>query len=92
MRALAHEWGCDPSNATWLVDRLDHDETHVHRRGRDFWLEQVSPPFTVRRYAGVWRCFFFGRFYLNVVSHVCRRWTTAILVVAVVFLATLPRS
>jgi DNA-binding MarR family transcriptional regulator len=23
MRSLAHEWGCDPSNATWLVDRLE---------------------------------------------------------------------
>jgi DNA-binding MarR family transcriptional regulator len=23
MRALAREWGCDPSNATWLVDRLE---------------------------------------------------------------------
>ena len=24
MRALAQEWGCDPSNATWLVDRLEN--------------------------------------------------------------------
>ncbi len=23
MRALADEWKCDPSNATWLVDRLE---------------------------------------------------------------------
>jgi MarR family transcriptional regulator, organic hydroperoxide resistance regulator len=23
MWALAREWGCDPSNATWLVDRLE---------------------------------------------------------------------
>ena len=23
MRALADEWRCDPSNATWLVDRLE---------------------------------------------------------------------
>src|SRR5256885_8465 len=23
MRALADEWACDPSNATWLVDRLE---------------------------------------------------------------------
>jgi DNA-binding MarR family transcriptional regulator len=22
MRSLAEEWGCDPSNATWIVDRL----------------------------------------------------------------------
>jgi DNA-binding MarR family transcriptional regulator len=24
MRSLADEWICDPSNATWLVDRLEH--------------------------------------------------------------------
>src|SRR6266849_3238208 len=24
MRSLADEWMCDPSNATWLVDRLEH--------------------------------------------------------------------
>src|SRR5260370_31663959 len=24
MRSLADEWMCDPSNATWLVDRLQH--------------------------------------------------------------------
>src|SRR5258708_11587863 len=23
MRSLADEWSCDPSNATWLVDRLE---------------------------------------------------------------------
>ena len=23
MRSLAEEWACDPSNATWLVDRLE---------------------------------------------------------------------
>jgi DNA-binding MarR family transcriptional regulator len=23
MRSLAEEWSCDPSNATWLVDRLE---------------------------------------------------------------------
>ncbi|PYQ07897.1 MAG: hypothetical protein DMF82_02665 [Acidobacteria bacterium] len=66
----------------WLVDRLDHDETHVHRRGRDFWLSQVPASFSVRHYTGVWRYFFFGRFYLNLVSRLSRRWTTAILVVA----------
>ena len=23
MRSLADEWACDPSNATWIVDRLE---------------------------------------------------------------------
>lgn len=66
----------------WLVDRLDRDETHVHRRGRDFWLSQVPASFTVRRYTGVWRYFLLGRVYLNLVSRLSRRFTTAILVVA----------
>jgi len=66
----------------WLVDRLDHDETHVHRCGRDFWLSHVPASFSVRHYTGVWRYFLFGRFYLNVMSRLSRRWTTAILVVA----------
>ncbi len=66
----------------WLVDRLDHDDTHVHRRGRDFWISQVPDPFTVRHYTGVWRSFLLGRFCLNLVSRVSRRWTMAILVVA----------
>ncbi len=66
----------------WLTERLDRDETHLHRRGRDFWLSQVPPSFKVRHYTGVWRGFFFGRFYLNVMSRLSRRYTTAILVVA----------
>jgi SAM-dependent methyltransferase len=66
----------------WLVNRLDRDETHVHRRGRDFWLRQVPPAFTVRHYTGVWRYFLLGRLYLNLVSRLSRRVTTAILVVA----------
>jgi SAM-dependent methyltransferase len=65
-----------------LVDRLDHDRTHVHRRPRDFWVARISPVLPVRYVTGVWRYFFFGRWYLNLVSRASRRWTTAILVVA----------
>ena len=66
----------------WLVDRLDHDATHVHRRSRAFWLEQLGTGFTVRRFTGIWRYFAFGRWYLNVVSRSTRRITPAILLVA----------
>jgi SAM-dependent methyltransferase len=66
----------------WLADRLDHDRTHVHRRPRDFWTARISPTLHVRYVTGVWRYFLFGRWYLNVVSRLSRRWTTAILVVA----------
>jgi len=34
MRSLADEWRCDPSNATWLVDRLEH-QALARRVARD---------------------------------------------------------
>ena len=34
MRSLAEEWSCDPSNATWLVDRLERRDL-VKRVSRD---------------------------------------------------------
>jgi DNA-binding MarR family transcriptional regulator len=33
MRSLAEEWGCDASNATWIVDRLEKRGL-VERRGK----------------------------------------------------------
>jgi SAM-dependent methyltransferase len=66
----------------WLVHRLDKDPTHVHKRGRDFWLQQLSPRFELLRYTGVWRYFLPGGVYLNLVSRLSRRVTTAVLVVA----------
>jgi SAM-dependent methyltransferase len=64
-----------------LVDRFDKDLTHVHRRGRDFWLERLAPRFRLRRYTGVWRYFVLG-LYLNQLSRASRRVATAILVLA----------
>jgi SAM-dependent methyltransferase len=66
----------------WLVERLDKDPTHVHKRGRDFWLGQLAPRFRLRRYTGVWRYFLPGGVYVNLVSRLSRRVTTAVLVVA----------
>jgi SAM-dependent methyltransferase len=66
----------------WLVERLDKDPTHVWKRGRDFWLRQLSPRFRLLRYTGVWRYFLPGGVYLNLVSRLSRRVTTAVLVVA----------
>lgn len=66
----------------FLVCYLDRDPTHIHRRGRDFWLQHLPLPFTLNHYTGVWRYFLFKRFYLNRVSRLSRRWTPAILVVA----------
>jgi SAM-dependent methyltransferase len=64
-----------------LVDRLDKDKTHLHRRGRDFWLERLPPRFRLQRYTGIWRHYVAG-VYLNRVSRLSRRITTAILVLA----------
>ena len=66
----------------WLVKRLDKDPTHVWKRGRDFWLQQLAPRFRLLRYTGVWRYFLPGGVYLNLVSRLSRRVTTAVLVVA----------
>lgn len=33
MWALAREWGCDPSNATWLVDRLERQGLAARETG-----------------------------------------------------------
>lgn len=66
----------------WLVERLDKDPTHVWKRGRDFWLQQLAPRFRLLRYTGVWRYFLPGGVYLNLVSRLSRRVTTAVLVVA----------
>ena len=33
MWALAREWGCDPSNATWLVDRLEQQGLATRKTG-----------------------------------------------------------
>jgi SAM-dependent methyltransferase len=66
----------------WLVGRLDRDDTHVHRRSRDFWLDRIGAGFRLRRYVGVWRCVLPGGIYLTAASRLSRRVATAILVIA----------
>ncbi|NOH00766.1 MAG: class I SAM-dependent methyltransferase [Chloroflexi bacterium] len=66
----------------WMVDMLDRDETHNYRRSREFWLAEVSKRFAVLDYVGIWRYFFFNRFYLNVLSKSTRRITPAVMILA----------
>lgn len=66
----------------WLVDKLDKDETHTYRRPRGFWLEEVSKRFEVLDHIGIWRYFFFHRYYLNLMSRMTRRITPALMVIA----------
>jgi 2-polyprenyl-3-methyl-5-hydroxy-6-metoxy-1,4-benzoquinol methylase len=65
-----------------LVDRLDHDPTHIHRRGRGFWIQELKAHFQVLDVLGIWRYFFLNRFYLNLVSHPSWRVATALMIVA----------
>lgn len=66
----------------WLVNILDKDDTHTYRRPRGFWLDQVSKRFDILDYVGIWRYFFFHRYYLNVMSRATRRITPAMMILA----------
>jgi SAM-dependent methyltransferase len=66
-----------------LVQKMDQDETHLHKEGRDFWLKLLnSTTFNTIYWAGVWRYFMFKHIYVNYVSHIGRRWTPAIMVIS----------
>jgi len=66
-----------------LVQKMDQDETHLHKEGRDFWLKLLnSTTFNTIYWAGVWRYFMFKCIYVNYVSHIGRRWTPAIMVIS----------
>jgi len=67
----------------YLVQKLDQDETHVHKESRFFWLEYLNgTSFSTVYWTGVWRYFVFKRVYLNYLSCITRRWTPAIMVIA----------
>lgn len=64
-----------------VVNLLDKDRTHVHRRERAFWIGQVQGRFRILEYDGIWRYFFFDRCYLSIVSSRSRSIATAIMLV-----------
>jgi 2-polyprenyl-3-methyl-5-hydroxy-6-metoxy-1,4-benzoquinol methylase len=64
-----------------LVNRLDKDATHVHRRERAFWVAEVGERFNILAYRGIIRYFIGGRVYLNAVCGGCRTWAPAIMLV-----------
>jgi SAM-dependent methyltransferase len=66
----------------WLVNILDKDETHTYRRPRGFWLDEISKRFDVLDHVGIWRYFFFHRYYLNLMSRATRRITPAMMILA----------
>ncbi len=66
-----------------LVNALDKDTTHVHRRGRRFWLETMAQQgLVVRRWRGAFR-YQVGRFaYLHHPTRLLRSIAPAIFVLA----------
>lgn len=66
----------------WLVDRMDKDQSHVHRQERKFWLKEVEKNFSIISNIGIWRYFFFQRFYLCKLSRLTRSYTPAIMIIA----------
>lgn len=65
-----------------LVRAFDRDPTHVHRRGREFWLDLAGRHLEVERWLGVVRYLVLGRLYVHVTTRALRRHTPAIAVVA----------
>lgn len=65
-----------------LVHLLDRDPTHVHKRGRGFWLDWAAGRFEVVRWEGVVRFLLPGGIYLHRPTVRLRRLAPAILVAA----------
>ena len=61
-----------------LIRFLDRDPTHVHKKGRDFWLDKVSVHFRIVDWWGICRYLLPGGFYCHVVTRPFRRHTPAI--------------
>ena len=64
------------------VHLLDRDPTHVHKKGRGFWLDWASARFRIVAWCGIYRLLLPGGFYVHRTTHLLRRMTPAIAVVA----------
>lgn len=65
-----------------FIKYLDKDETHLHRRSRDFWLDWATKNFDLFDWLGIYRYLLFRYKYLHFVTRRFRRWTPAIAVTA----------
>lgn len=65
-----------------LIRLLDKDETHVHKRSRDFWLEWARENFVLVEWWGVYRYLVPGLGYVHLPTRFWRRFTPAIAVIA----------
>lgn len=65
-----------------VIRLLDHDETHVHKQSRSFWLHWAGERFDVIDWRGVYRYLVPGLGYVHLPTRRLRRFTPAIAVVA----------
>lgn len=65
-----------------IVNFLDSDPTHVHKRSREWWLGKVRDRFEVISWTGVVRYLVARRFYLHMPSSAIRAVAPAIAVAA----------
>ncbi|HKO22883.1 MAG TPA: class I SAM-dependent methyltransferase [Candidatus Eisenbacteria bacterium] len=65
-----------------LIHLLDKDETHVHKRSRDFWLEWAGERFALVAWCGIFRYLIPGLGYAHIPTRRLRRFTPAIAVTA----------
>ena len=62
------------------VEWLDKDPTHVHKEGRDFWLDWAGDHFEILEWHGIFR-YLVGGYYIHLPTKRLRRQATAILLV-----------
>jgi len=65
----------------WAVKALDKDPTHLHKQGRNAWLEWAADRFEVIEWHGIFRYLIPGSHYIHHTTHRMRNAATAILVV-----------
>jgi SAM-dependent methyltransferase len=65
-----------------LIRLLDKDETHVHKRSRDFWLGWARENFVLLDWCGIYRYLIPGLGYAHLPTRLWRRFTPAIAVMA----------
>ena len=65
----------------WLVRLLDHDETHIHKQSRKWWLEWVGNHLDVKSWQGIFR-YLVGTYYVHWPTRWFRSIAPAIVIVA----------
>lgn len=64
------------------VRLLDRDQTHIHKKGRNFWLEWTRGRFTLVDWCGIYRLLIGGLYYVHIPSRRLRRFAPTIAVTA----------